>query len=77
MKDLLYLHVPAYEELWYRQKIMQDPDTMCYNHFENSIFLPISCESGRQMCLRCSNPIFLKIIMYGFCTHFFENMLKQ
>ncbi len=29
------------------------------------------------MCLRCSNPIFLKIIMYGFCTHFFENMLKQ
>lgn len=31
MKDLLYLHVPAYEELWYRQKIMQDPDTMCYN----------------------------------------------
>lgn len=31
MKDLLYLHVPAYEELWYRQKIMQDPDTMSYN----------------------------------------------
>jgi len=31
MKESLYLHVPAYEELWYRQKIMQDPDTMSYN----------------------------------------------
>lgn len=31
MKESLYLHVPAYEELWYRQKLMQDPDTMSYN----------------------------------------------
>lgn len=31
MKASLCLHVPAYEELWYRQKIMQDPDTMSYN----------------------------------------------
>ena len=31
MKESLYLHIPAYEELWYRQKIMQDPDTMSYN----------------------------------------------
>ncbi len=31
MKEPLYLHIPAYEELWYRQKIMQDPDTMSYN----------------------------------------------
>ena len=27
----LYLHTPSYEELWYRQKIMQDSDTMSYN----------------------------------------------
>lgn len=31
MKESLYLHIPSYEELWYRQKIMQDPDTMSYN----------------------------------------------
>ncbi|MDE7300012.1 MAG: GNAT family N-acetyltransferase [Lachnospiraceae bacterium] len=31
MKESLYLHIPAFEELWYRQKIMQDPDTMSYN----------------------------------------------
>lgn len=27
----LYLHVPAYEELWYRQCLLADPDTMAYN----------------------------------------------
>lgn len=31
MKERLYLQVPAYEELWYRQKLMGDPDTMSYN----------------------------------------------
>ena len=31
MKESLCLHIPAYEELWYRQKMMQDPDTMSYN----------------------------------------------
>lgn len=31
MKESLRLHIPSYEELWYRQKIMQDPDTMSYN----------------------------------------------
>lgn len=31
MKESLYLHIPSCEELWYRQKIMQDPDTMSYN----------------------------------------------
>ncbi len=31
MRELLYLHTPSYEELWYRQKIMQDSDTMSYN----------------------------------------------
>ena len=27
----LSLHIPSYDELWYRQKLMQDPDTMSYN----------------------------------------------
>ena len=31
MKESLSLHVPTYKELGYRQKIMQDPDTMSYN----------------------------------------------
>lgn len=31
MKESLRLHIPAYEELWYRQKIMEDPGTMSYN----------------------------------------------
>lgn len=30
-KEQLYLHIPSCEELWYRRKIMQDPDTMSYN----------------------------------------------
>lgn len=31
MKESICLHIPAYEELWYRKKLMQDPDTMSYN----------------------------------------------
>lgn len=31
MGEALCLHVPAYKELWYRQKLMQDPQTMRYN----------------------------------------------
>lgn len=31
MNESLFLHIPAYEELWYRRKLMQDPDTMNYN----------------------------------------------
>lgn len=27
----LFLHIPEYGELWYRQKIMRDPETMSYN----------------------------------------------
>ena len=27
----LYLHIPSFDELWYRQRIMSDPDTMSYN----------------------------------------------
>lgn len=31
MENRLYLHVPKFEELIYRQKIMNDPETMDYN----------------------------------------------
>jgi RimJ/RimL family protein N-acetyltransferase len=31
MKDRLYLHVPDVDEMWYRRRIMLDPDTMSYN----------------------------------------------
>lgn len=31
MDVALILHVPSYDELWYRQKLMQSPDTMSYN----------------------------------------------
>ena len=31
MNEVLSLHVPSYDELWYRQRLMQDPDTMSYN----------------------------------------------
>lgn len=29
--DSIYLRVPEYNELWYRRKIMADPQTMSYN----------------------------------------------
>ena len=31
MNDRLKLHVPAFEELWYREKLLGDPETMSYN----------------------------------------------
>ncbi len=31
MDDRFYLHVPSFEELDYRQKILAQPDTMAYN----------------------------------------------
>lgn len=31
MKEKLFLHVPALDELWYRERLMSDPDTMAYN----------------------------------------------
>lgn len=31
MKKRLSLHIPKFEELWYREKIMNDPETMSYN----------------------------------------------
>lgn len=31
MEESICLHIPIYEELWYREKIMQDSDTMSYN----------------------------------------------
>lgn len=40
MNDNLYLHIPSFEELDYRQRILSQPDTMSYNRgyelgFEN------------------------------------------
>lgn len=46
MKESLYLHIPAYEELWYRQKIMQDPDTMSYNKGYDLNFNDYDKETG-------------------------------
>lgn len=31
INETLSLHIPECEELWYRRKIMQDPETMSYN----------------------------------------------
>ena len=31
MAKKLYLHVPSIDELWYRQQLLNDPDTMSYN----------------------------------------------
>ncbi len=31
MEEILSLHVPTVDELWYRQQIQADPDTMSYN----------------------------------------------
>lgn len=31
MKDKFFLHIPSFEELDYRQKILMQPDTMAYN----------------------------------------------
>ena len=31
MNESLSLHIPACDELWYRQQLMQDPGTMSYN----------------------------------------------
>ncbi len=31
-KGNLTLHVPTFEELWFRQRMLEDPETMAYNH---------------------------------------------
>ena len=31
MEERVYFHIPEFEELTYRQKIMSQPDTMSYN----------------------------------------------
>ncbi len=28
----LTLHIPTYEDLWFRQRMLADPETMAYNH---------------------------------------------
>lgn len=46
INDALYLHVPTFEELWYRQKIMQDPVTMNYNRGYELNFTGYDKETG-------------------------------
>lgn len=46
MKETLCLHVPDYEELWYRQRLMQDPDTMGYNKGYELNFTGYEKETG-------------------------------
>lgn len=46
MSDSLFLHVPTYYELWYRRKIMQDPDTMSYNRGYDMDFDGYDKETG-------------------------------
>ncbi|MCI8402587.1 MAG: GNAT family N-acetyltransferase [Lachnospiraceae bacterium] len=46
MKSSLSLHIPSLEELWYRQKIMQDPSTMSYNRGYDLDFAGYDKETG-------------------------------
>lgn len=46
MNEALKLHIPEYSELWYRQKIMNDPDTMSYNKGYNIDFDGYDKETG-------------------------------
>ena len=46
MNERLYLHIPSYEELWYRQRLMQDPVTMSYNKGYNLDFDGYDRETG-------------------------------
>lgn len=40
------LHIPAYEEFWYRQKLMEDPATMSYNRGYDLDFAGYDRETG-------------------------------
>lgn len=46
MENRLKLHVPALNELWYRQHLMQDPDTMKYNRGYDLSFEGYDRETG-------------------------------
>lgn len=46
MTDKLYLYTPVYSELWYRQKLLSDPETMSYNKGYNLGFEGYDNETG-------------------------------
>lgn len=46
MENRLYLHIPSYEELYYRQKILSQPDTMSYNKGYELGFANYNNETG-------------------------------
>lgn len=46
MKEELNLHIPNYGELRYRQKILRDPETMCYNKGYDLNFKGYDRETG-------------------------------
>ncbi len=45
-QETLFLHVPTLEELWYRQKLMEDPATMDYNKGYDLPFAGYDPETG-------------------------------
>lgn len=46
MKEALYLHIPGFQELWYRQKLLKDPETMSYNKGYDIAFNGYEKETG-------------------------------
>ena len=44
--EALTLHVPAYDELWYRRKLSEDPATMGYNKGYDLPFAGYDRETG-------------------------------
>ena len=42
----LHLHIPAYDELWYRERLMEDPATMSYNRGYDLAFDGYQPETG-------------------------------
>ena len=46
MKQRVSLHIPEYDELWYRQKILAQPETMNYNKGYNMDFKGYHKDTG-------------------------------
>ncbi len=49
------LHVPGYDELWFRQRILSDPETMSYNNAWGGT-IPFPEEEWRKWYDRWINP---------------------
>lgn len=46
MSNRLSLYVPSLDELWYRERIMKDPETMSYNKGYDMLFDGYDRETG-------------------------------